>query len=208
MDYIPSLEVSKTIHETNPDVLSISDEQQISLLSSIIYEYLNRGDDEYYTYDLYEKELWKAQITNSPPEEADENYNLYEIGIWVKSNITQNESNADYACMFTEYFKSIPELLKFVWFEFEHQYTYSKILDNFISNDTFVKDEQCAIIELRLHNKEDIQNYRCCVCLEPNTVLIKQCKHNLCRECCYKLPLAKYCHKQCPLCRETFHIYT
>ncbi len=207
MNYKHSSEISKTIHESTPDVLSIPIELQIELLSSIIYEDLFIANESLErNYLLYQKGIWKAEISNCDLYgDILEDSTFVHFNIWVKSNISllYDREPTQHCNIFNITFENIPAALNFVLYEFDKNFVYSKVVDKFIHKNEIIKEEQCFIIKLHFKGN-DIENFRCCVCLEPNTISTEECKHNLCRECCIKLTHSDQSHKQCPICRNEF----
>lgn len=120
---------------------------------------------------------------------------------------TINYSDLFYHCiLFTKPFPKdkLLDLIKFL-FDFRKNYSYSKILDKIIPNETFEFEEKkkTAIINFTTLKPVD----KCCVCLEYNIVLTP-CKHNLCRVCYYNIKIQFddidddiKGYKLCPLCR-------
>jgi hypothetical protein len=75
-----------------------------------------------------------------------------------------------------------------------------KLHDNYIAKIQNNKIVSWKII-LKLKNKVDYEVEECPICMECISNIITDCKHQLCRKCCYKI------NNVCHMCRNNVKTY-
>jgi hypothetical protein len=99
---------------------------------------------------------------------------------------------------FTKFFDELHSI-----FKEDGSIRYSKVEDHcFTTDEEQIKKETLTEVKYFL-TKTDIP--KCCVCMEPNTVRIDGCFHNLCR-LCFNEMCKTTSAVSCPLCRETIKV--
>lgn len=124
------------------------------------------------------------------------------LSIEQKDYSSQCEDNIDYLYYHCFNFKNDDEILENIKlilnkiYNFKYDFCYSKIKNYFIPKENLENEEKIYLAK-KILSHDVIEN--CSICLEPNTVTTI-CKHNLCKECYYKI-IDKKEHPKCPICR-------
>ena len=149
-------------------------------------KYLNKSFDFVYRYndDFFSNLLCRIfRVTNSVSKRMDYSFDFKDVN-YSNSGLEFDFIPIKGYCIFYEQ-QDLRNMLECIY-DFKSNFRYSKILDAFIPNATFVEMELLEEAKWILGHRND----ECCVCYEKNKV-ITFCGHNLCRVCFYK------CKRQC-----------